>query len=464
MRALPELGMPALQLRSREAEHEDRPVARPLEQVSDELDESGVRPLEILEEERDWPLLRHPLEEDAPSAEQLLLCPSRTFLEPEQVKDPRLDEATLFVVDNEGVERHANLLAGRGGVFAFDDAGSHAHHLGERPEGDALAVRQAAAAMPPDAFLEPIDVLEELPAEPGLADARDARHRHEMCALLVRGSVEELLHEPQLAVTPDERRLESGRLQSTASSRGDTQGPPERHGLVLALERVHPGRGIRDGRLRGALRGLSDEDGAGVGCGLDARRCVDQVAGDHPLPLGAERDGGLAGENTRACRELGGSDLVSEGRYGCDQVECGPDCALGVVLGRRRRPPHGHDRVSDELLHDAAVQLDEPAAGVEVAGEEFAHLLGVAALGERREARRGRRRARTRGGARLWGRRPAVSTVPARSLSVPSRTRRRTSPWANSRSRRSGRPLRARFRTHHRTSCLPRSRSRRTSR
>ena len=209
MRALPEFGMAALQLRAGEAEHKDRPVARPLEQVSDELDQRGVGPLEILEEEGDGALLGHPLEEDAPSAEQLLLCPSRAFLEPEQVKDPRLDEATLFVVDNEGVERRANLLAGRGGVFAFDDAGSHAHHLGERPEGDALAVRQAAAAMPPDAVLEPVHVLEELPAEPGLADACDPRHRHEVCALLVRGRVEELLHEPQLAVTPDERRLEA---------------------------------------------------------------------------------------------------------------------------------------------------------------------------------------------------------------------------------------------------------------
>src|SRR5581483_4972703 len=57
-----------------------------------------------------------------------------------------------------------------------------------------------------------------------------------------------------------------------------------------------------------------------------------------------------------------------------------PDRALGVVLGRDRRPPDGHRRVADELLDRAAVELDEPAASVEVAGEELARVLRVAAL------------------------------------------------------------------------------------
>ena len=54
-------------------------------------------------------------------------------------------------------------------------------------------------------------------------------------------------------------------------------------------------------------------------------------------------------------------------------------CATG-------RAPDGHDRVADELLDRAAVALDHRARSFEVAGQELARLLGVAALGERREA------------------------------------------------------------------------------
>src|SRR5439155_20188825 len=59
---------------------------------------------------------------------------------------------------------------------------------------------------------------------------------------------------------------------------------------------------------------------------------------------------------------------------------------LGVVLGGRRSTPNGHHRVADELLDGAAVQRDQPLAAVEVAGEQLPRVLGVAALGERREA------------------------------------------------------------------------------
>ena len=85
-------------------------------------------------------------------------------------------------------------------------------------------------------------------------------------------------------------------------------------------------------------------------------------------------------------RKLGCADLVAERRHGGDQVERCPHSTLGVVLGRGRRAPDGHHRVADELLDRAAVELDQPTAGVEVAGEELAHLLRIAALRERREA------------------------------------------------------------------------------
>ena len=71
---------------------------------------------------------------------------------------------------------------------------------------------------------------------------------------------------------------------------------------------------------------------------------------------------------------------------GVDQVERGANRPFGVVLPGDRRAPDGHHRVADELLDRAAVALDDLARQVEVAGQELADLLGVALLGERREA------------------------------------------------------------------------------
>ena len=65
--------------------------------------------------------------------------------------------------------------------------------------------------MPAVVVREPVDVLLELPGEPRLADAGDAVDRDELRAALVGGGVEELLDEPQLAVSADERRLEARR-------------------------------------------------------------------------------------------------------------------------------------------------------------------------------------------------------------------------------------------------------------
>ena len=64
----------------------------------------------------------------------------------------------------------------------------------------------------------------------------------------------------------------------------------------------------------------------------------------------------------------------------------GPDGALGVVLVGDRGAPHGHHGVADELLDGPAVPLDRGARRVEVAGQQLADGLGVAVLGQRREA------------------------------------------------------------------------------
>ena len=169
---------------------------------------------------------------------------------------------------------------------------------------------------------------------------------------------------------------------------------------------MHSGLRVRDRRLRGALGRLPDEDRAGLGDALDPRGRVDEVARDHALALGADRHGRLARQDSRARPQAG----VEVGDRG-DQVERRANGTLGVVLVGDRRAPDGHDGVADELLDGAAVELDQTTAGVEIAREELARVLGVAVFGSRCETDQIREQdgdqpaLRLRCGGRLLGRR-----------------------------------------------------------
>ena len=134
-------------------------------------------------------------------------------------------------------------------VLALGDACAHPDHLGERPVRHAVAVGEAAAAVPGDVLGDAVEVLVELPGEPGLADAGDAGDREQMRLALVGAGVEELLREPQLAVTADERRLEALRLQST----GPTGGHAEQHARAASPPSCPSARGGRRRRTRSPL-------------------------------------------------------------------------------------------------------------------------------------------------------------------------------------------------------------------
>ncbi len=93
------------------------------------------------------------------------------------------------------------------------------------------------------------------------------------------------------------------------------------------------------------------------------------------------RDRRLAGQDAGPGRDAG-----PERADGVDELERGPDGPLGVVLVGDRRTPDGHHRVADELLDEPAVPADHLPRELEVAGQELAGVLGVAALGQGREA------------------------------------------------------------------------------
>ena len=128
---------------------------------------------------------------------------------------------------------------------------------------------------------------------------------------------------------------------------------------------------------------MADEDRTRWRDRLETSGRVDDVAGDHALALSADGDRGLAGND--AGSELDAArDVDLEAPNGVDEVEGGPDGALGVVLAGCRCAPDCHDRVADELLDRAAVAVHDLAGGLVVARQDLAGVFGVSRLGHLR--------------------------------------------------------------------------------
>ena len=105
-----------------------------------------------------------------------------------------------------------------------------------------------------------------------------------------------------------------------------------------------------------------------------------------PWPSAPERDRRLAGEHAGARAQIRRADSAPSAATAATRSSAGTHRPLGVVLLGDRRAPDRHHGVADELLDRAAVALDQRARRLEVAREQLPHLLGVAALRQRREA------------------------------------------------------------------------------
>src|SRR6266571_2426586 len=98
-----------------------------------------------------------------------------------------------------------------------------------------------------------------------------------MGSALLGGGVEELLHESQLAVAADERRLEAGRLERTAPPRRYAQSLEELGLLLLSLQLVCARVLVDDCELARTAGCVADEHRAGQGNGLHTGSGVDEV-------------------------------------------------------------------------------------------------------------------------------------------------------------------------------------------
>ena len=94
-------------------------------------------------------------------------------------------------------------------VVALHQPGPAADHLAQRPERDPLAVRRRSPLVPVHDLEHAVDVLQELPREPALADPALAGDRDQSGPPLAGGCMEEVPQQPQFFVAADEGRLEA---------------------------------------------------------------------------------------------------------------------------------------------------------------------------------------------------------------------------------------------------------------
>jgi len=285
----------------------------------------------------------------------------------------------------------------------------------------------------------------QLPRNPALADTGHAGDRHEARPLVTSGGEDDVAQQSELVIATDEGRLDLVAPAAAAALGHDPDRTECRHRGDLALEHLVSSRLEGDGRIRGLLRLLTDEDRARRGHALEARCGVHDVARDKTLVGGTDGDRSFSGQHSGSCLDPG-----TERPDAVDQVQRGADGSFGVVVMRDRRAPDGHHGVADELLDRPAIAADDLLALLEIARQEFADGFGVTALGERREpdeigeqdrhqatlrngrwasgdARVGARRAR----GRDWSRSPAHAAEPGaldqrRPASGASRSHRRS--------------------------------------
>jgi hypothetical protein len=247
-----------------------------------------------------------------------------------------------------------------------DDPGCALHHLGERPVGDALAVRQAAAGENGGA----LERLAELVREAALADAGLAVDREQVRAAVAQRPVVGVLQQLELGVAADQRRLQGLRALGRGAGAEDA---PRPHLVAEALQRDRPHVFGLDAAEREPMGGRADQQLAGLRRLLEPRRDGHRLTGREGRVRVVRDD--FAGLHADARFELELAHFAEDRKARANRP-------LGVVLVRLRDAERGHHGVAGELLDDPAVRGHAPGDPLEVVLDTAAHDLRIRARNE----------------------------------------------------------------------------------
>jgi hypothetical protein len=267
-------------LRARQADEQNRRVTREVGDVLDEIEQTRLCPVQVVEDEHERALVRESLEEAADGPERLV---GRCGLE-------RLLELPL-------------------GAYLLED-------LDERPEGDSFAVREAAPGQNGCALPQ---LRHELDYEPRLADAGGPEDGEERARPLRDGALVRLAEQIEFAAATDERRVELALVPRR--SRPHDNEAPGRDRLGLALQGERRDRFGFDGVPHEPARLLTEQNLAGTRRLLQSRGDVNSVAGGQALT-----------------RRLRGHDLARVDSY----PRLNPDPEVPLELLAQRRESFAH--------------------------------------------------------------------------------------------------------------------------
>ena len=355
------------QLGPGEADEQERRLAHPRGEMLDQLEQRLLGPVDVLEDEHErldvGELSAHARAAQAISCAAALVLDGLEHArgEPEQVGD-RLVLAAGAQLLHRLLDR-----------VVVRDPGSRLDHLGERPVGDALPVREAAAAEHGRALERRRRTRVRAGSCPRPARRRSSRGarggrgpRGRTCSRAARAPCSRPISG---AASGRARRLVGAiAAQTTRQAASGSRRPLTSTGPTSSISR------LPSARLR-AAGPIRISPGAAACCSRAARLTASPVANVESVVV----DDDLA-------RLDPDPRLEPERVHRFEDPDRGSHGALGVVLVRLRDPEGGEHGVAGELLHDAAVRGHAVRDPVEEARHAAADDLGVGRGDERGRA------------------------------------------------------------------------------
>ena len=353
----------------------------PLDQVLEELEHRRVGPVQVLDHQHQRVVGGHGLHEPAPGGEQLVpLGLDRVRAgDPEQRGQPGPQPLALRRVGEEGVQGRPELARHLGRWVGLEDAGLGLDDLAQGPEGDPVAIGQAAALAPGDQLRPVVDGGGQLADEAGLADPRLPDDRDQPHGAVGQGPLEQPFEQVELGLAADEGGAGPADGLDAGAAAGAQQ-PPHRHRVGLALDPHRPQLLELEQPARRPERRLPHHHPTRRRHPLQPRGRVHHIT-HHALGLlGRVRaDQGLAGGDADPDRQV---ELLAGGEH----AQRAADRPLGVVLVGDGGAEHGHDAVADELVQGAAQAFDLGPQPDVVGAQQGADVLGVGLVGAGGEA------------------------------------------------------------------------------
>ena len=375
------------QLRHAGHHHHDWPATEPIDEMLEQGEDGVIGELEIGEPDHQRGGPREHAEQDASAPDDLGdhsigREPGQMRVVPEDVHDAvgdtrRIEQ--LRPIAESAFDHLRNRRAGIVGLGRLVERNRRPDQAGDRPPDVGLAVGQTPTVEDDGVMVEAGQV-GDLAGDTRLAHPRFSGDAEQQTAAGLVGIGDRKRDEIELSFAPDEGQL--GTRPSFAGTAVRSERP------VRGDRRLSPAcmqltdRPVADELLGGLVSDGTDEDCARLGCGLEPRRRIHDVAHRRVVVAGRHcADEHLAGVDPDA--EPDADTVVDiETTDGLLHAQRRTHRPLGVVLMGDRRTEQGHDRIANDLVDPSTERGDVVGESGETAVDQVLDLFGIAVLRE----------------------------------------------------------------------------------